>query len=74
MLNRTTTRLDTDMNSLVTTIIEASIDVGNTWAENVDNVRLVPIGNIGLRQLWVGGEVTFLSPYIVSDIAKRLIV
>jgi hypothetical protein len=46
--------LDTYMDPLGTTSIEAAVDGDNTWGGNVDDGRLVSADNVGLRKLWGG--------------------
>ena len=58
--------LDTYMDPLGTTGIEAAVDADNTWGGNVDDGRLVSIDNIGLRKLW-GGH------YVAADFHLRFV-
>jgi hypothetical protein len=52
--NQVYNALDTYMDPLGTTRIEAAVDGDNTWGGNVDDGRLVSVDNVGLRKLWGG--------------------
>ena len=58
--------LDTYMDPLGTTSIEAAVDGDNTWGGNVDDGRLVSVDNVGLRKLW-GGH------YVAADFHFRFV-
>ncbi len=46
--------LDLYMDPLGTSSVEAVVDADTTWGGNVDDGRLVSLGNVGHRKLWGG--------------------